>query len=466
MAGAAAPLPGRAATLALPLLVLAYLAAFAWRFADERLYADSGYYLAQVINTGGFRIEHGRWALALSQVLPLLGVKAGASMSALILLHSLNNVAWLGLCLLVAARGLKDATATAALAATHLIGLTHGLLCPIFELYYGVDLLILLLSARRSSCIRGPWRWPLLTLLFLGAVSAHAMALMLAVALLAAERIWEDRRDTLLLLSTMAAYLLFHGAHLSPYEKDSASFLLRATNGAALWSAMGPGSLLELAGYAARHYPDVTLFAAWAAIALLKAHRWRQAMLLIGFLYVLHALISLKLQGFLHDRYREQLNFGAVAWVLLMLLRNASSLRLPALLPHALLAALVFRMARAEWIAPHYEERTHRIEQAIGSARDAGISKGIIAGPRFFGPMHHAIDLSWSVPVESLLLSSKHGPQGTVSIITSEDASWPGAAGHLDQLVFRRWDIVAPGWLNPRYFSAPQGRYLPVTAEP
>ena len=466
MPGPAATFSGRAATVALPLLVLAYLAAFAWRFADERLYADSGYYLAQVVNGGGFRIEHGRWALALSQILPLLGVKAGASMSALILLHSLNNVAWLGLCMLMAARGLKDATATAALAATHLIGLTHGLLCPIFELYYGVDLLILLLSARRSSRIRTPWRWPLLALLFLGAVSAHAMALMLAVALLAAERIWENRRDTLLLVASLAAYLLIHGARLSPYEKDSASFLLRATDGAALWSAMGPDSLLELAGYAARHYPDVMLLAAWAAIALLMPRRWRQAMLLIGFLYVLHALITLKLQGFLHDRYREQLNFGAVAWVLLMLLRNAPSLRLSALLPHALLAALVFRMARAEWIAPHYAERTHRIEQAIGSAREAGVSKGIIAAPLFFGPRHHAIDLSWSVPVESLLLSSKYGPEGTVSIITAEDAAWPGATDHLDRLVFRRWDIVAAGWLNPRYFSAPQGRYLPLTAQP
>ncbi|MBK7945407.1 MAG: hypothetical protein IPJ85_08915 [Flavobacteriales bacterium] len=79
----------------LPLATLAYLIVFAWRFADERLYADSGYYLARVINEGGFRIEHGRWVLAFSQLLPLAGAKLGLGMKALILVHSLNNVVWL-----------------------------------------------------------------------------------------------------------------------------------------------------------------------------------------------------------------------------------------------------------------------------------------------------------------------------------------------------------------------------------
>jgi len=82
--------------------VLLFLAVFAWRFADERLYSDSGYYLARVINEGSFRVEHGRWVLALSQVLPLIGVKLGLPVTALIKLHSLNNVVWLAGCLITA----------------------------------------------------------------------------------------------------------------------------------------------------------------------------------------------------------------------------------------------------------------------------------------------------------------------------------------------------------------------------
>ncbi|HRH39153.1 MAG TPA: hypothetical protein PK760_12445, partial [Flavobacteriales bacterium] len=41
--------------------IVAFLGLFAWRFAEERLYTDSGYYLARVINEGWFHVEHGRW---------------------------------------------------------------------------------------------------------------------------------------------------------------------------------------------------------------------------------------------------------------------------------------------------------------------------------------------------------------------------------------------------------------------
>ena len=67
---------------ALPWLVLGYLALFAWRFADERLYADSGYYLARVVNEDAFRIEHGRWVLAFAQALPLIGAVRAADLTA------------------------------------------------------------------------------------------------------------------------------------------------------------------------------------------------------------------------------------------------------------------------------------------------------------------------------------------------------------------------------------------------
>ena len=53
-----------------------------------------------------------------------------------------------------------------ALAAVQLIGLTHGLFCPIFELYYGVALLIILRAVVKDHTLHAYLRWPLLSFIF------------------------------------------------------------------------------------------------------------------------------------------------------------------------------------------------------------------------------------------------------------------------------------------------------------
>ena len=51
-------------------------------FFRERIQSDSAYYLFHVVDTENFRIEHQRYILAFSQFLPLIGVKLGLGMKA------------------------------------------------------------------------------------------------------------------------------------------------------------------------------------------------------------------------------------------------------------------------------------------------------------------------------------------------------------------------------------------------
>ncbi len=179
------------------------------------------------------------------------------------------------------------------------------------------------------------------------------------------------------------------------------------------------------------------------------------------------ALCILYRPGAIHDRYREQVNFALVVWVVLVFCYQVLPVvRWRAVASVVLLAAALFRMVRAEWIAPWYAERTALIEAQIESAHADGITKGIVLAPVFFGPPHHLIDLSWSTSVESLLLSAKDGPDGTVSLITTEDIELPEVRRQLDRFIFRRWDVLDPSWLNTRYFRAPTGSYVPLTSEP
>lgn len=450
-----------------PIAVLGFLAVFAWRFADERLYSDSSYYLAWVINGGGFHIEHGRWVLALSQVLPLIGVKLGVSMKGLILLHSLNNVLWLGACMLFAGRVLRDRPAVISLVCVHLIGLTHGLFCPIFELYYGVDLLILFLAVYRSDRLSSAWRWTLLVVFFLGALSSHFFALVLAAGVLAIESIWRDRRAMIVLSSLIVVHLCVRGLTLSSYETDGLVSILGAMNSRNLAYLLSPSHLLELSIYFVRHYLDVIVLAVAVMVVLVRSQQRRTAVFFTLVALLLLALCILYRPGSIHDRYREQVNFALVAWVIVMFCTQVLPLARWRTMAFAMLmAATLFRMVRAEWIAPWYAERTALVKAEIELAHRHKLSKAIVLSPVYFGPPHHLIDLSWSTSVESLLLSAKAGPEATLSLITTEDLKTPGVREHLDSFIFRRWDILDASWLNPHCFRAPVGRYVPLPGDP
>lgn len=454
----------RRLTILLLVSTLAFLGVFAWHYAQERLYADSGYYLARVINEGGLRIEHGRWVLALAQSLALAGVQLGLPLKALVLLHSLSNVVWLASCAWFALRVLKARWAAIALVASHLIGLTHGLFCPVFELYYGVDLLILSIATIQATHLQGITRWLLLGTFIALAVSSHFFILLLGAGVLALEHEQIPRRTLLFIASLTAVVLFIRIATLSSYERTSLEFLVGLTHPERILSAT---HVRELPTYLVVHYADVTVLALITAVALFRKKEWKAFAMFTLVLLVLHVLTWLKLPGTTHDRYREQVNFASTAWVVIVYCQQ--------LLPVVhwrklgiglLLAAALFRMVRAEWIAQWYAERTALIRVEVREAQEAGMSKAIAVAPVYFGPPHHLVDLSWSTSVESLLLSASEGPARTVSLITTEDLNEPGVVQHLDDFLFRRWDVLPASWLNTRYFTPPEGRYQPLPPGP
>ncbi|MEO8590150.1 MAG: hypothetical protein ABI432_12325 [Flavobacteriales bacterium] len=452
----------------LPAAVLLFLTVFAWHYADQRIYADSGYYLARVINEGTFHVEHGRWVLALSQILALAGVKLGLSMSTLILLHSLNNVVFLGLCMWFAARVLRNERAVIALAAVHLIGLTHGLFCPIFELYYGVDLLILFQAVLVSERLVPRTRWILLVLLFLGAISSHFMALLLVPGMLLIGGHWRDRRLMLVLGSALIAFLALHFATMSYYESGQLSFIWQITSPSRVLPLFSLEFLRTQITRAWEHYPDVLLLMIVTSVALWRSRQRRVFAIFWLGLLAIHVLTGLYMPWPMHDRYREQVDFAAPAWVVLIgVLRVLPLVRWRLFLLIVLLICAGYRMVCAEWIAPYYEARTRWQQAWIDGARHIGLHKVIVdpAGVTF-GPPGHKVSPYWSTGVECLLLSAKDGPDAVVSVITTDDLECPDVVAHLDKFIFRCWDVLDNEYLDQRYFKLSGGRYVPLRIAP
>src|ERR1700749_3504358 len=126
-------------------------AIFAIVFAHERFQADGAYYLFKVVNYEHFQVEHQRYILAISQMLPLLGAKLGLSMNPIIILNSLNNVVFFYLLFLYAVHYLKDKTAGVAIILFQCFGILHIQFTPMYEIWYGTVLIVLV----RSHLVQG-----------------------------------------------------------------------------------------------------------------------------------------------------------------------------------------------------------------------------------------------------------------------------------------------------------------------
>lgn len=442
----------------------AYLLAFAWRFANERLYADSGYYLARVINEGAFHIEHGRWVLALPELLPLLAVKLGAALPVVILLHSLGNVLFLGAAVLFAWRVLDDQRSAMLLVGLHIIGLAHGLFCPVFELYYGVALLVLFLAVLGSDRFTGAVGMALLLLFFIGAISSHPMTLLLAAGSLVITRVHWQRSTVLPLLIALIGVVLFRALTMSAYEVAQLSFVQRLAFPWLVLPLFSPSFLLGQIERVLAHYPDV-LATAFFTISLLFHYRsWRTLFIFVLGLLALHVLTGLYLPDPTHDRYREQVDFGFAAWTLIVAFTAVWPMherRIALLL--LLIVCGAYRIAHIERIAPLYAARTEWQLGLIEEARTKGMQKAIIDPQGItFGTPDDRVAPYWSTGIECLLLSAKDGPSSTISIITTDDLECPGVRDHLDKFVFRCWDVLEPEDLDARYFRLAPGSYAPL----
>ncbi|MBK7031567.1 MAG: hypothetical protein IPH45_21275 [Bacteroidales bacterium] len=108
----------------------------------ERIFADSGFYVAQFINNRFFWIECQRIVLAISQVLPLSAVWIGLELKYVLILYSVSHVLFFYLLFLFVYYILRDRRSGLLIILTQTVGITFSFFTPMFELYYGVPLLI------------------------------------------------------------------------------------------------------------------------------------------------------------------------------------------------------------------------------------------------------------------------------------------------------------------------------------
>ena len=399
--------------------------------------------------------------LFLAELPAVIGLKLGASLSTLILLHSLANVIFLVACTLFAGLVLKDRRAVLLLALAQLIGLAHGLFCPVFELYYGVGLVLLFHATATNDHLNGWIKLAITTLLFVLALGSHPMAW----ALLLGSFILLDHRQRRPLIPTLAiislVFAIVRGSSLSGYETAQFTFLQRLAFPSLVLDLFTPAALLDRTQSALLHFPDVLALSIFTTGVLWRNDRRRAVIIFLAGLVLLYVITGLYLPADPHDRYREQVYFAFAAWTLLVIMLQLWPLHnwRPAVLLLVILC-VGFRMVTAERIAVLYTARTQWHYALIADARQQGLTKAIMdPGVITFGTAQDHVSPYWSTGVECLLLSAKEGPSGTVSVITTDDAEHFRLDEYPDIIVVR-WDLAfAPDAPNARYFRFANSSY-------
>lgn len=443
-------------------LALSILAAFAMYFAQERLYADAGYFLVRVIDEEGFHVINQRWLMPLIQWLPLLGVKLGLPLKGITLLYSLGNVALSAGAFLYVSRVLRDRHHGLILLATQFVGLAQALFCPVFELYYGAILLITLRALLHSDDLRTRPGQVTACLLFALIATCHFLGLLVLLMMLVLDRIWKQRSLTIAFAFILMLLMVQRIIDLSSYEDRAFQTVFLRLEIAGLGWVFAPGRLWAHAVQAVWHYPDAILIALLSIFTAWRKKAWWPLLVFIAGQLIIYTVVSLYFPDGTHDRYRETLDYAHVLWALVAAGWAVQESHLwRKWTPHLFALVLVLRVGWSFHVGSTFEARRAWIEERIVHARRQQITKGLdMATHSFTAPGFNNAPLYAPAPFEYLLHSAMEGPENAVVLVSiPPNAQVDGRALETE---LRREGVMLPVRTNGRYFQMPSGPFTLV----
>lgn len=424
-------------------------------FAEERLFVDSGYYFFHTVNSSFFHIELQRYILVFPELFPLLGVWLGLPLKILIGLFSVGHVLFSTSIFMYCSFKLKQNWTLIPLLGIQVLLVFHGYFVPAFELYYGAALLVLLLACLIAG---NDALWFLILLLFF-ILFSHPNAYLLVIGagfLFFGEGI--KRKWLFSFLAVFVLMLLVKYFNAAEYEQAKAAvFKSRLISGE--WVNVLSLNYLKESFTAYLEYFILIAILAFTAIisALLKRKLKRVAYVIFGSIFF-WLLANVGLMGFEHSRYYEQ------AFVLLnIFLLLAFALELKEISGKTRLAFLVLFFLALIWRGNeildesiHFSQRIEKMKKYCSENPDH--AKLIL--PPYVGM--NGLDWNWSLPLESLIISSENGFRNTQSCISQEDYYFNGNNSRHDETKFilRKWEVeTAFDFLNEKYFYLPNGSY-------
>lgn len=442
----------------LPWLVLIGLATFLYK---ARVFADSGFYVSQFINNQSFWIECQRIVLGISQIIPLIGVWLGLEIKYVLILYSLSHVIFFYFLFLFVYYGLRDRRSGLLIILSQTVGIMYSFFTPMFELYYGVPLLITFYAIWRLP-FRFRTIWVLLVLEILILLS-HPLAFMLFVFLL----LYDFTKKTAKPLKFyIPVVLVFIGAVafkyfvMCEYESAKLGWQFNYTENKQYLQLINPAYYKVLGLFMVRYYAEVLIAFVIVVFMLANRKQWFRLLVVAGTFFVYVFLVN-SAYTVSPSRYMEQVMFPFVPIVFIPLIYGFPTVGRQGLLNISILlvsALIAYRLSVIYYGSEIFTKRVAQMEQLIEVARQKGGNKFIVSNDVID---HGYTQLNWSYPIESMLLSAIDGNDISVTIAPEEDFYFDNNNNKISasQFIFRKWELKNQTWLNKRYFHLDIGAY-------
>lgn len=441
-----------------PWIVLFTMAAF---FYKARIFAESGLYFSQIINSQTFYVECQRIISGISQILPLIGVWTGVEIKYLLLFYSLSPVIFFYLLFLFVYYGLRDRRSGLLIILSQTVGIVHSFFIPVFELYYAVPLLITFYAIWRLP-FRQNTLYILLALEVLILLS-HPLAFMLLGYLLLYDFRKENAKPFKFYLPVILVFLgmlAFKYFFMCDYESSKMAWQFNYAENEQYLLFRNPGYYETIGLFLLRYYFEILIAFIIVIFMLVKRKQWFRILVVAGTFFAYLFLVN-SANTLVPSSYMEQVMFPFVAIVFIPLIYGFPGVGKQGLMNVSILfisALIAYRLVVIYSGSEVFMKRITQMEQLIEAARQKGGSKFIVT-EEVAG--HDYTLFNWSYPIESMLLSGLGGNDQTITLIPDEDFNADNSNGKIaaNQFIFRKQELRNYKWLNKRYFHFDIGPY-------
>jgi hypothetical protein len=429
-------------------------------YCRERLFADGAYYLVQLINDHSFAIEHGRFIAVATQVWPWLAVKLGLPLKAVVLAYSAGDILYYYLIFLLVLHVLRDEAGALLLVLLLTLGVMYNFYCPVTELLQGFGLLVLfgaLLESRWRVSLAGKL---LLLLLAVTIVYSHPLAFLVFFFFLLFKRIsGQSEMDFffILLLTVGACATLFKMYNLDAY--DGRKVLYHTDPSHRIYRQLFSLTYMkEFVPFFLKEYWIPVLTAVLVFAAYLRRKATGMAFFAAGSALGYVALMVATHYAPYLSGYSERMYLPLFPIVLIPLVYDLLETLSPRLRRTTVLLLFILVLYRLYIIYDFGKTGSERIRvlQALTEQSSGGARKLVLSEAK---EPCYSIEAGWSLPAETLLLSSLEGKGGTrVLYVESELKRFKGREEN-NPYIYRRDSIVNDTTVNTRYFSPLTGPY-------
>ena len=448
--------------LVLATVVLGVLGVYAWRYYLERTACfDSAFFSWLMIDSGHPISVLGRYGSWVAQVLPVVLMKAGASLELVLRSYSMAFILLHALVLYILAFRLKERRAVVALPLTLTVAFHYMFYYGISELYQGLSLTVLLwVLVRRAWTVSSPTRWMIAAVLLNAVISFfHQLLVLPLVFILVYEALDEQRwrkRNTWLLGALLIGWYVVRIKLMATSTYEEAR-MPRASDLVTYFFQLGElNSTAYLLMVWTKFKALLLLIGAGAGILL-----WNRSVLrllwTLGFSAAFLILVLIvDRDGMAPVIYENYYPVIGLVWAIAFasewersrgFVRRASGVFL----------VLACTIGLLQIHRGHYRftERVRYQQRVTASQKELGVRKGLVRFDSF--PWAYAL-VHWAVGVESALVSAVNGPDEAATFFVSDDLARVAELAPIpDQFLGPSW---APNWfkiqvLDSAYFRFP-----------